>query len=188
MEEFRVLLAMTTIIGSLLFAIWLNHFLFEIAPFVRAWGRKNISKLWDRLKRTTKRQLQLIRKENTMKPSKLFNWIWSKKQQEEYSFEPVWTPREINDQKYEARQRRERYLAAKYLSNNQIANISQRVAIALPWSVAYTLIPKNYNLFFHTLIFSKKHEAVGLWVHVESAKKAQVRACAINNIYKENIS
>ncbi|MDU4480507.1 MAG: hypothetical protein E7I98_00575 [Streptococcus vestibularis] len=33
-----------------------------------------------------------------MKPSKLFDWIWSKKQQEEYSFEPVWTPREINDQ------------------------------------------------------------------------------------------
>ena len=58
------------------------------------------------------------RKENTMKPSKLFSWLWSKKQQEEYSFEPVWTPREINDQKYEARQRRERYLAAKYLSNN----------------------------------------------------------------------
>lgn len=52
----------------------------------------------------------------------------------------------------------------------------------MPWSVAYTLIPKNYNLFFHTLIFSKKHEAVGLWVHVESTKKAQVRACANNNI------
>lgn len=55
MEEFGVLLAMATIIGSLLFAIWLNHFLFEIAPLVRDWGRKNISKLWDRLKRTTKR-------------------------------------------------------------------------------------------------------------------------------------
>lgn len=55
MEEFGVLLAMTTIIGSLLFAIWLNHFLFEIAPFVRAWGRKNISKIWDRLKRIVKR-------------------------------------------------------------------------------------------------------------------------------------
>ncbi|UWG05276.1 MAG: hypothetical protein [Bacteriophage sp.] len=55
MEEFGVLLAMATIIGSLLFAIWFNHFLFEIAPFVRAWGRKNISKLWDRLKRTKKR-------------------------------------------------------------------------------------------------------------------------------------
>ena len=26
-----------------------------------------------------------------MKPSKLFNWIWSKKQQEEYSFDPVMT-------------------------------------------------------------------------------------------------
>lgn len=41
--------------------------------------------------------------------------------------------------------------------------------------------PKNYNLLFPhipTLIFSKKHEAVGRWVHVESTKKAQVRACA----------
>jgi len=53
-----------------------------------------------------------------MKPSKLFNWIWSKKQpQQEHFFEPVWTPREINDQKYEARQRREQYLAAKYLND-----------------------------------------------------------------------
>ena len=50
---------------------------------------------------------------------KLINWIWSKNQpQQEHFSEPVWTPREINDQKYEARQRRERYLAAKYLSNN----------------------------------------------------------------------
>lgn len=54
-----------------------------------------------------------------MKASKLFSWLWSKKQQEpEYFFEPVWTPYEENDQKYEARQRRERYLAAKYLNNN----------------------------------------------------------------------
>lgn len=53
-----------------------------------------------------------------MKPSNLFSWIWSKKQpQQECFFEPVWTPREINDQKYEARQRRERYLAAKYLNS-----------------------------------------------------------------------
>lgn len=50
---------------------------------------------------------------------KLINWIWSKKQsQQEHFSESAWTPREINDQKYEARQRRERYLAAKYLSNN----------------------------------------------------------------------
>lgn len=55
MEEFGVLLFMTTIIGSLLFAIWFNLFLFEIAPFVRAWGRKNISKIWDRLKQIVKR-------------------------------------------------------------------------------------------------------------------------------------
>lgn len=52
-----------------------------------------------------------------MKPSKPFSWIWSKKEKEtEYFFEPVWTAREINDQKYEARQRREQYLAAKYLN------------------------------------------------------------------------
>ena len=50
---------------------------------------------------------------------KFLSWIWSKKQPQQEQFsEPVWTPREINDQKYEARQRRERYLAAKYLSNN----------------------------------------------------------------------
>nr|DAO09560.1 MAG TPA: hypothetical protein [Caudoviricetes sp.]DAR74750.1 MAG TPA: hypothetical protein [Caudoviricetes sp.] len=29
---------------------------------------------------------------------------------------------------------------------------------------------------------------MGRWVHVESTKKAQVRACAENNNYKENIS
>nr|DAD92381.1 MAG TPA: hypothetical protein [Siphoviridae sp. ctzXg6] len=29
---------------------------------------------------------------------------------------------------------------------------------------------------------------MGRWVHVESTKKAQVRACARNNICKENIS
>lgn len=46
---------------------------------------------------------------------KLINWIWSKKQKEqEHFFEPVWTPREINDQKYESRQQRERELLAKY--------------------------------------------------------------------------
>lgn len=55
MKEFELLLFMTTIIGSLLFAIWFNLFLFEIEPFVRAWGRKNISKIWDRLKRIVKR-------------------------------------------------------------------------------------------------------------------------------------
>lgn len=50
-----------------------------------------------------------------MKPSKPFSWIWSKKQpQPEYFFEPVWTPYEENDQKYEARQQRERELLAKY--------------------------------------------------------------------------
>lgn len=49
---------------------------------------------------------------------KLLKWLFVKEKQEpEYFFEPVWTPREINDQKYEARQRRERYLAAKYLND-----------------------------------------------------------------------
>lgn len=56
------------------------------------------------------------RKELKMK--KLLKWLFVKEKQEpEYFFEPVWTPREINDQKYEARQRRERYLAAKYLND-----------------------------------------------------------------------
>ncbi|AEJ54386.1 hypothetical protein Ssal_phage00022 [Streptococcus phage YMC-2011] len=46
---------------------------------------------------------------------KLFAWLWSKKQQEpEYFFEPVWTPYEENERKYEARQKRERDLLAKY--------------------------------------------------------------------------
>lgn len=46
---------------------------------------------------------------------KLFSWLWSKKQQEpEYFFEPVWTPYEENERKYEARQKRERDLLAKY--------------------------------------------------------------------------
>lgn len=50
-----------------------------------------------------------------MKPSKLFSWIWSKKQpQQECFFEPVWTPYEENERKYEARQKRERELLAKY--------------------------------------------------------------------------
>lgn len=50
-----------------------------------------------------------------MKASKLFNWIWSKKQpQQECFFEPVWTPYEENERKYEARQKRERELLAKY--------------------------------------------------------------------------
>nr|DAE74159.1 MAG TPA: hypothetical protein [Caudoviricetes sp.] len=53
----------------------------------------------------------------------------------------------------------------------------------MPWSVAYTLIPQIIIYFSTHLSFkkTKKHEAVGRWVHVESTKKAQVRACA-NNI------
>lgn len=50
---------------------------------------------------------------------KLLKWLFVKEKQEpEYFFEPVWTPYEENERKYEARQRRERYLAAKYLNNN----------------------------------------------------------------------
>lgn len=56
--------------------------------------------------------------------------------------------------------------------------------MVLPWSVAYTLMPQIIIYFSTHLSFlkNKKHEAVGLLVHVESAKKAQVRACANNNI------
>ena len=54
-----------------------------------------------------------IREVKNMK--KLFSWLWSKKQQEpEYFFEPVWTPYEENERKYEARKKRERELLAKY--------------------------------------------------------------------------
>lgn len=46
---------------------------------------------------------------------KLFGCLWSKKQpQQEYFFEPVWTPYEENERKYEARQKHERELLAKY--------------------------------------------------------------------------
>lgn len=46
---------------------------------------------------------------------KLFNWLFVKKEKEtEYFFEPVWTPYEENERKYEARQQRERKLLAKY--------------------------------------------------------------------------
>lgn len=46
---------------------------------------------------------------------KLFKWLFVKEKQEpEYFFEPVWTPYEENERKYEARQKRERELLAKY--------------------------------------------------------------------------
>lgn len=62
--------------------------------------------------------------------------------------------------------------------------IFQRVAIALSWSVTYTFLPQKYNLLFPHIphLSFKKHEAVGRWVHVESTKKAQVRACAEKTI------
>lgn len=53
------------------------------------------------------------RKELKMK--KLFKWLFVKEKQEpEYFFEPVWTPYEENERKYEARKKREQELLAKY--------------------------------------------------------------------------
>lgn len=54
-----------------------------------------------------------IRKELKMK--KLLKWLFVKEKQEpEYFFEPVWTPYEENERKYEARKKREQELLAKY--------------------------------------------------------------------------
>lgn len=53
------------------------------------------------------------RKEFKMK--KLLKWLFVKEKQEpEYFFEPVWTPYEENERKYEARKKREQELLAKY--------------------------------------------------------------------------
>ena len=53
------------------------------------------------------------RKELKMK--KLLKWLFVKETKEpEYFFEPVWTPYEENERKYEARKKREEYLLAKY--------------------------------------------------------------------------
>lgn len=57
-------------------------------------------------------------KERNLKMKKLLKWLFVKETKEpEYFFEPVWTPYEENERKYEARQKRERYLAAKYLND-----------------------------------------------------------------------
>lgn len=46
---------------------------------------------------------------------KLLKWLFVKETKEpEYFFEPVWTPYEENERKYEARQKREQELLAKY--------------------------------------------------------------------------
>lgn len=59
--------------------------------------------------------MRLGKTERNLKMKKLFSWIWSKKQKEqEHFFEPVWTPYEERERKYEARQKRERELLAKY--------------------------------------------------------------------------
>lgn len=53
-----------------------------------------------------------------MKPSKLFNWIWSKKT--ETVEVPKWTSREENERKYEDRHKRERALFLKMQENSKI--------------------------------------------------------------------
>nr|DAE76160.1 MAG TPA: hypothetical protein [Caudoviricetes sp.] len=60
----------------------------------------------------------------------------------------------------------------------------------MPWSVAYTLIPQII-IYFPTHLSFKKTKNMKRWGDggtLRAPKKAQVRACAINNIYKENIS
>ena len=52
-----------------------------------------------------------------MKPSKLFNWIWSKKT--ETVEVPQWTSREENERKYEDRHKRERALFLKMQEKNK---------------------------------------------------------------------
>lgn len=55
---------------------------------------------------------------------KLIKWLFVKEKQEpEYFFEPVWTPYEENERKYEARQKREQKLLAKY-GNRQHRHLS----------------------------------------------------------------
>lgn len=51
-----------------------------------------------------------------MKPSKLFNWIWSKKTETEV---PKWTSWEENERKYEDRHKRERALFLKMQDENK---------------------------------------------------------------------
>ena len=54
-------------------------------------------------------------KERKLKMKKLLKWLFVKEKQEpEYFFEPVWTPYEENERKYEARKKREQELLAKY--------------------------------------------------------------------------
>lgn len=59
--------------------------------------------------------VRLGKTERKLKMKKLFKWLFVKEKQEpEYFFEPVWTPYEENERKYEARKKREQELLAKY--------------------------------------------------------------------------
>lgn len=59
--------------------------------------------------------VRLGKTERNLKMKKLFAWLFVKEKQEpEYFFEPVWTPYEENERKYEARKKREQELLAKY--------------------------------------------------------------------------
>lgn len=59
--------------------------------------------------------VRLGKTERNLKMKKLLKWLFVKETKEpEYFFEPVWTPYEENERKYEARQKREQELLAKY--------------------------------------------------------------------------
>lgn len=68
-----------------------------------------------KLKNLTSSLVRLGKTERNLKMKKLLKRLFVKEQKEpEYFFEPVWTPYEENERKYEARQKRERELLAKY--------------------------------------------------------------------------
>lgn len=59
--------------------------------------------------------VRLGKTERKLKMKKFIKWLFVKEQKEpEYFFEPVWTPYEENERKYEARKNREEHLLAKY--------------------------------------------------------------------------
>ena len=70
---------------------------------------------WTFKNNTPSSLVRLGKTERKLKMKKLFKWLFVKEKQEtEYFFEPVWTPYEENERKYEARQKREQELLAKY--------------------------------------------------------------------------
>ena len=67
------------------------------------------------MKKILTSSLVRLGKERKLKMKKLLKWLFVKEKQEpEYFFEPVWTPYEENERKYEARKKREQELLAKY--------------------------------------------------------------------------